>query len=117
MALSSDAHILLEHYQNLLELCRKLELLSAELFEEISDKSHIDAIQQKLKEKMEIVKAVQEESRVISELKREIYLSENEKTNIRSKEVELSEIFGKVIEREDMNKTLLEKQGVRVARR
>jgi hypothetical protein len=117
MALSSDAYILLEHYQNLLELYRKLELLSGELFEEISDKSQIDTIQLKLKEKMKIVNAVQEESRVISALKRGIYLSEKEKTDVRSKEVELSEIFGKVIEREDINRTLLEKQGVRVVRK
>ena len=118
MADTTDyARMLVGHYQNLLELYKRLEALSGDVFEALEDKSRLGNIQEKLREKMTIVEDIQKESQKIATLKTKLRLSEKEKVEVRKAEELLTAVVSRVIEQEDRSRELLLKQGVKIPRR
>jgi len=118
MADTSDyARILVGHYQNLLELYKRLEVLSGDVFEALGDKSMLGNIQEKLRQKMRIVEDIQKESQKIAALKMKLRLSESERMKVRKAEETLTAVVSRVIEQEDKSRELLKKQGVKISKR
>ena len=111
------ARMLIGHYQNILELYKRLEVLSGDVFEALGDKSKLGNIQEKLRGKMAIVEDIQRESQKITALKTKLRLSEKEKFEVRKAEELLTAVVSRVIEQEDRNRELLLKQGVKISRK
>ncbi len=118
MADTTDyARMLVGHYQNLLELYKRLEALSDDFFEALGGKSVLGNIQEKLRKKMAIVEDIQKESQEIAALKMKLRLSEKEKVEVRKVEELLTAVVSRVIDKEDRSSELFLKQGVKILRR
>ncbi len=118
MAGTTDcARMLVRHYNNLIELYKRFETLSSDIFEALRDKSRLGIIQEKLREKMTIVEDIQKESQKIADLKVKIKLLEREKAEVRKAEEMLTVVVNRVIEQEDRSSDLLMKHGVKISRK
>ena len=113
---SSDASMLLVHYNTLLKLYNRLETISNDVFEAIENGLQLGTVQTKLREKMTIVEAIQEESREIAALKKHIRLLGNERTEVKKAEEKLTTVVERVVEQEDRSCNLFQKQGLKISR-
>ena len=112
---SSNASTLLGHYNTLLKLYNRLETISSDVFEAIEDGLQLGTVQTKLREKMKVVEAIQEESLKIAALKRKIRFSGNERAEVKRAEEKLTTIVKRVVEQEDKSCNLFQKQGLKMS--
>lgn len=112
----SDSSTLLVHYNTLLKLYNQLETISNDVFKAIEDGLQLGTVQTKLREKMTVVEAIQEESQKIAALKKKIRLSGNERAEVKRAEEKLTTVVKRVVEQEDRSCDLFQKQGVKISR-
>ena len=118
MAGTTDyARMLIRHYNNLIELYKRFEILSSDILDALGDSSRLGIIQEKLREKMTIVEDIQKESQKIANLKVKIKFSEKEKTEVRKVEDMLTAVVNRVVEQEDRSRDILLKQGLKISRK
>lgn len=113
-----DIGVLLDNYGTLLDLYTRLEVISDEVLNAMSDAAQLGSLQGKLKEKLSVVEAIQETSHVIAGLKKSVSeLSGNDREKVKHAEDELTAAVDRVVAQEDRSKELFSKQGVKISRR
>ncbi len=113
-----DIAILLDNYDTLLDLYKRLEALSDEVLNALSDSSRFGSIQGALKKKLTVVDAIQKTSHKIAELKKDVSnLSGTDREKVKHAEEKLTEAVHRVVEQEDRGRDMFGKQGVKISRR
>jgi len=116
-----DFSSLMEHYNELLALYEKLEGLTSDLTVFISSGTQADTLNDNLQKNMQVAQRIQEESRKIVELKKNLLekniISDSERRNINAVESILSGTVNRLMEQENINREMIMKRGVKIPRR
>ena len=112
---------LLNHYRELLELYKKMEAVSYEIFHALSSGSRIGQFSTHIRDNMALANRISEESQTIASIKKTL-IEKNEllyEDRIRVREAEqlLSRIVDRVMDQEIKNRTLVMQQGVKISRK
>ena len=112
---------LLNHYRELLELYKKMEAVSDEIFHALSSGSRIGQFSTHIRENMALANRISEESQTIASIKKTL-IEKNEllyEDRIRVREAEqlLSQVVDRVMDQEIKNRTLVVQQGVKISRK
>ena len=112
---------LLRRYDTLLELYAELESVSGKICRTLETGSSIQKVAEILNEKKMLVEHIEQESRAIASMKKNItnghFLSDEERARVKVAEEKLTDLVTRVIEQGKKTYDLMMKQGVNVTRK
>ena len=116
-----DSTELLKHYTVLLELYKKMEAISGEVFHALESGSRIGQFSTHLRENMAVANRISEESQTIASIKKSLVeknqLSDEDRVRVKEAELLLSQAVDRVVDHETKNRELMMKQGVKISRK
>ena len=116
-----DSTELFEHYAELLELYKKMETVSCEVFHALASGSRIGQFFTHLRENMAVANRISEESQTIVSIKKSLIekdqLTDEDRVRVREAEQLLARAVDRVVNQETKNHELMVKQGVKISRK
>ena len=118
---NANLQILLKHYNLLLELHEKLEVVSHEVFLILQSGSSAGELAPKLKESAAVTDRIIKESRHIASMKKDLagknLFTASDRALVKEAEQKLTQAVNRVVEQENGYRDIIMKHGIKISRK
>ena len=121
MQTEMSAGVLIKRYEALVELYRRLDVITGEVFRLIQEGPRVGELTERMKENAVIVESIGAVSHEVAALKGEVLgmdlLTPGDRDRLRLMEGEISASVNRLVEQQSRTTDIVKRQGIRIARR